>query len=109
MRKIQVFGLLLMFMLAGSCTKLSTSSQQGDAGSENAPRRIEILFLGHDSEHHNSGKYAPGLATTLFSRGINMTYTEDPADLNQANLRRYDGLVIYANHDNITPEHRTRT
>ncbi|PIQ22169.1 MAG: dehydrogenase, partial [Cytophagales bacterium CG18_big_fil_WC_8_21_14_2_50_42_9] len=72
--------------------------------SGNEPRRIEVLFLGHKSEHHNSNKYAPGLATALFSRGINVTYTTDPADLNTENLQKYDGLVIYANHDEIKPE-----
>jgi putative membrane-bound dehydrogenase-like protein len=104
MRKIQVIGLLIVLMLANSCTKWSQSSNNGSTGQDNTPRRIEILFLGHKSEHHNSSKYAPGLATALFSRGINMTYTEDPAALNTANLRQYDGLVIYANHDKISPE-----
>jgi uncharacterized protein len=104
MRKIQVLGLLIVLMLAYSCAKLSPSANTGGSGQDNAPRRIEVLFLGHKSEHHNSAKYAPGLATALFSRGINLTYTEDPADLNADNLRQYDGLVIYANHDNITPE-----
>ncbi|MGV3640089.1 MAG: PVC-type heme-binding CxxCH protein [Adhaeribacter sp.] len=104
MRKIQVIGLLLVMILADSCAKLSPTSNTGGTGQDNAPRRIEVLFLGHKSEHHNSGKYAPGLATALFSRGINLTYTEDPADLNTGNLSRYDGLVIYANHDQISPE-----
>jgi putative membrane-bound dehydrogenase-like protein len=32
------------------------------------------------------------------------TYTSDPADLNPENLDKYDGLMIYANHDSITAE-----
>lgn len=94
----------MLLLLANSCAKWSQPAQTGSSDQDLVPRRIEILFLGHASEHHHSAKYAPGLATALFSRGINLTYTENPADLNAANLSRYDGLVIYANHDQISPE-----
>ncbi|GAA4314145.1 hypothetical protein GCM10023143_24830 [Compostibacter hankyongensis] len=65
--------------------------------------RVELLFLGHQSIHHNSSAYEPILASYLFPKGINITYTEDPGDLNEDNLSKYDGLIIYANHDSITP------
>ncbi|MDR7128624.1 putative membrane-bound dehydrogenase-like protein [Algoriphagus sp. 4150] len=68
------------------------------------PRRAEVLFLGHASEHHNSRLYAPWLATALFASGINITYTEKLEDLNKNNLAKYDGLVIYANHDVLSKE-----
>ena len=68
------------------------------------PRKLEILFLGHNSEHHNSALYMPLLASTLSKEGINFTYTNNPDDLNAANLDKYDGLMIYANHEKITPE-----
>ncbi|MEX2568154.1 MAG: PVC-type heme-binding CxxCH protein, partial [Cyclobacteriaceae bacterium] len=68
------------------------------------PRRAEILFLGHSSQHHPSGKYAPWLATSLFASGINLTYTENTSDLNSRNLEKYDGLVIYANHEHLAPD-----
>ncbi len=68
-----------------------------------APRRGEVLFLGHASKHHDAGKYAPWLAISLFRTGVNLTYTTSLNDLNPANLRKYDGLVIYANHDSISP------
>ena len=68
------------------------------------PRRIEILFLGHNSEHHHSSRYMPMLAAALAKEGINFTYTEDIADLNKDNLARYDGLMIYANHEQIHPD-----
>lgn len=67
------------------------------------PRRIEILFLGHASEHHHSARYMPMLAASLSRDGINFTYTEDPNDLNKETLSFYDGLMIYANHEQITP------
>ncbi|MEP6736297.1 MAG: PVC-type heme-binding CxxCH protein [Chryseolinea sp.] len=69
-----------------------------------APRKIEILFLGHNSEHHNSAKYMPMLAAVLAKEGINFTYNDDPAVLNKEALAKYDGLMIYANHEQIKPE-----
>lgn len=68
----------------------------------NNPRPIEILFLGHESEHHHSEAFMPMLATPLFKEGINFTYTEDPASLNPETLSHYDGLLLYANHETIT-------
>lgn len=67
------------------------------------PRRVEILVLGHESEHHNSEKLMMYLGTPLFQKGINLTYTTDPNDLNEEVLYNYDGLMIYANHDSISP------
>ncbi len=67
------------------------------------PRRLEILFLGHDSEHHNAAAYAPILAAYSAKSGINITYSEDPQDLNQRKLNLFDGLILYANHDSISP------
>jgi type 1 glutamine amidotransferase len=69
-----------------------------------APRKIEILFLGHNSQHHDSAKYAPMLKEALESENFNFTYTADPNDLNEANLAKFDELLIYANHNTITPE-----
>jgi len=65
--------------------------------------RLEILLLGHKSEHHNSEKFAEIISQSFFKNGINISYTTDPDDLNEANLAKYDGLMIYANHDLITP------
>ncbi|HEX8041118.1 MAG TPA: ThuA domain-containing protein, partial [Chryseosolibacter sp.] len=70
---------------------------------KSGPRRIEILFLGHNSEHHNSARYLPILGSALSREGINFTYTDDPEDLNKATLADYDAVMIYANHEKITP------
>ena len=67
-------------------------------------RRIEILFLGHNSTHHDSGRFAPMLKAALAPDGFNFSYTTDPAALNAANLAKYDALMIYANHTKIAPE-----
>ena len=81
---------------------LSKTSVAGNAGPLKAPRRGEVLFLGHNSKHHDAGKYAPWLAISLFRLGVNLTYTTSLNDLNEANLQKYDGLIIYANHDSIS-------
>jgi len=109
MRKLYIFLLLVALCFQDCTNKTSTSdsSTAKNSSRQNTPRRAEILFLGHNSKHHDSGKYAPWLATALFKKGINLTYTADLKDLNSENLNKYDGLIIYANHDNISPEQET--
>lgn len=100
---VQLFlGCLVLLLVAGCAGNVQKGKGQSAA---NAGSRIEILFLGHDSEHHNSEKFVPMLAMPLFQKGINITYTEDLQDLSRQNLGKYDGLMIYANHDEISPEH----
>jgi type 1 glutamine amidotransferase len=70
----------------------------------NLPRRLEILFLGHKSKHHNSSQLADILNREYFKEGINITYTDDPNDMNEPNLKNFDGLIVYANHDQITKD-----
>jgi putative membrane-bound dehydrogenase-like protein len=94
----QYLYLLLGIILFG-CS--SSKNDQKESG----PRRIEILFLGHDRPHHkhNSAEFMPMLAGALSKDGINFTYTDQLSDLNVETLGRYDGLMIYANHDEIDP------
>ncbi|WPP50778.1 PVC-type heme-binding CxxCH protein [Catalinimonas niigatensis] len=86
-----------MGIILQACIATSESPTQSNA------RRAEVLFLGHNSQHHDSNKYAPWLAIAMFKSGINLTYTTDLSDLNTDNLTKYDGLIIYANHDAIAP------
>jgi len=66
-------------------------------------RRLEILFLGHKNNRaHNSERLADIFTKEFFKGGINITFTSDPADLNDLNLSNYDGLILYANHDSIS-------
>src|SRR5690242_7397156 len=67
-------------------------------------RKIEVLFLGHKSQHHPSSKYAPLLKEALASQPFNFSCSDDPKDLNDANLAKYDALIIYANHTKIEPD-----
>lgn len=69
---------------------------------DDQPRKIEVLFLGHDSEHHHSEAYLPMLASALARKGINFTYAATPEALNDENLARFDALMLYANHDSIS-------
>jgi putative membrane-bound dehydrogenase-like protein len=67
-----------------------------------SPHRLEILFLGHTATHHLSDKLAEIVQRSFFKDGINITYTTNPNDLNEATLSKYDGLMLYANYDTIS-------
>jgi len=99
------FLLLISCLLFQNCankTRMNGAVQGIASSAKEVPRRAEVLFLGNTSTHHDSGKYAPWLAIELFKSGINITYTTDLKDLNSENLAKYDGLIIYANHDTIS-------
>ncbi|NND35462.1 MAG: dehydrogenase [Saprospiraceae bacterium] len=66
------------------------------------PRPMRVLFLGHDSENHNSSVYMPMLQAALAPKGYYFTYTSDPNALNESILKDYDALMLYANHDEIS-------
>lgn len=68
------------------------------------PRRAEVLFVGSADEATEAGKYASWLAIELFKSGINLTYTDNPGDVNPKDLRAYDGVVVFALSDAITDE-----
>src|SRR5713101_5829725 len=71
--------------------------------SANEPKPIKILFLG-DKGHHQPRERFAQLQPALAKRGIELTYTDQVADLNPKTLFAYDGLVIYANTTKIAPE-----
>lgn len=100
------YSLLLLCLLGQACSRKSQTNRadSGQSATElsEAPRRGEVLFLGNTGKHHDSGKYAPWLAISLFKKGVNLTYTTDLNDLNTENLSHYDGLIIYANHDSLS-------
>ncbi|MCC5938025.1 MAG: ThuA domain-containing protein [Lunatimonas sp.] len=96
MRGWILFVLLTAFLSVGAISSLHNPQT---ADNPEKPRRAELLFLGHPSEHHNSRLYSPWLATALFNQGINLTYTEKVEDLTPENLNKYDALLIYANHE----------
>lgn len=90
--------------LQGQPPSSQSGTPQKNAGQAPGKRAIQVLFLGHNSKHHDSARFEPMLADALVSDGITFTYTGDANDLNAANLAKYDALMIYANHNTITPE-----
>ena len=69
-----------------------------------ATRPIRVLFLGHESEHHNSGKYLPYLMANVGRDGIYFDYFTQPDCLNAETLSHYDAVMLYANHGGMKPE-----
>jgi putative membrane-bound dehydrogenase-like protein len=101
-----VFLLALIGLISQGCNNkiLLGGGNSPEIDDSKKGRRAEVLFLGHPSEHHDSGRYAPWLATAVFPSGINISYTETTEDLNKENLSKYDALLIYANHEYLAPE-----
>lgn len=68
-----------------------------------APRRLEVLFFGDDDHHVPLERYRM-FKEVAGNRGINLTYEKRMEALNPENLSKYDALLVYANHQTITPE-----
>lgn len=67
------------------------------------PVEIRGLFLGDEGHHKPAERFAQ-LEPVLRRHGIELVYTGSLDDLNPDNLSRYDLLLIYANHREISPE-----
>ncbi len=65
------------------------------------PPRLKVLFLG-DNGHHQPAARFRQLQPVFAARNIELTYTDKLADLNPETLGKYDGLMIYANHERFT-------
>ena len=67
---------------------------------------IRVLFLGHESAHHNSNELYPMLSRALGPDAIYFDYVTSVEDaLGDARyLDRFDVLLLYANHGRITAE-----
>ncbi|MCS1410175.1 MAG: hypothetical protein M2R45_03364 [Verrucomicrobia subdivision 3 bacterium] len=61
---------------------------------------IRVLFLGHESEHHNSNLYYPMLEQALGPDAIYFDYVTSVEEAlgNGEFLRRFDAFLVYANH-----------
>lgn len=67
------------------------------------PAPIRILFLG-DNGHHKPVERFRQLQPVMAKRGVDLTYTDSMAALDPKVLGKYDGLLVYANIDKITPD-----
>jgi putative membrane-bound dehydrogenase-like protein len=65
-------------------------------------RPLKLVFLG-DQGHHRPAQRFLELAPVLEPRGVHLTYTDDVNVLAADKLAQYDGVVLYANIDSITP------
>ncbi|HVV99545.1 MAG TPA: ThuA domain-containing protein, partial [Planctomycetaceae bacterium] len=64
---------------------------------------LKLLFLG-DEGHHRPVERFKQLQPAMASRDIELTYTDVADDLNPETLNKYDGLIVYANIEKISPE-----
>ncbi len=67
------------------------------------PQPLKLLFLG-DRGHHQPALRFRQLQPVMAKRGIDITYTEEMNALSEKTLSRYDGLIVYANIDEIKPD-----
>jgi hypothetical protein len=67
-----------------------------------APPPLKLLFLG-DNGHHRPAERYRQLAPVMAERGIEILYSDNADSLNSQTLARYDGLIVFANIDDISP------
>ncbi|KAA5547271.1 c-type cytochrome [Roseiconus nitratireducens] len=65
--------------------------------------QVSVLMLG-DSGFHKPSEFFRHVAPPFREQGIDLRYTENLDDLNRENLSKYDGLLIFANVERITPQ-----
>lgn len=89
MSRVLLSALCSLFVVSAACA---------------APPDLKILYLGDRGPHRPKARFDQ-LEPVLAKRGIHMTYTDTLDSLTLENLNKYDGLIIYANHDRGKPEH----
>tara|TARA_R110002049_G_scaffold285698_4_gene467164 strand:+ start:357407 stop:361843 length:4437 start_codon:yes stop_codon:yes gene_type:complete len=75
-------------------------------GSFAGETRLKLLFLGDQRNHKPESRFKM-IHPIMQARGIDLTYTEDVTALNRSTLNQYDGLVLYANINSISPDQAT--
>ena len=71
------------------------------------PPALKLLFLGDNGHHRPADRFAQ-LAPPLAQRNIALRYLDDPAiALTPETLAGYDGLVLYANLDQLAAAQET--
>ena len=92
--------LITLLLLTATFAAPGFSSQ---AKADDGP--IRVLFLGHESEHHNSNLYYPMLSRALGRDAIYFDYVTSVEEaLGDADyLGKFDALLLYANHGRIEP------
>src|SRR5690242_3505035 len=85
--------------------KAGTKAAAPAAARSTGPRRLEILLLGNEAPgiEHSTQKATALFVPALAREGINVSWTHNVADLNAANLAKYDTLMVYGTFPSITP------
>ncbi len=97
MRRVATAGVLTWTVLAWwAGAGPATAAAQAPPGA-----RVRALFLG-DNGHHRPADGAKSVLPSLSANGIDLVYTDDPADLDTAVLRQYHALVLYNNHPSVS-------
>jgi putative membrane-bound dehydrogenase-like protein len=88
--KLEAAAAALLLALLPATVQAQTAAQ---------PRveRLRVLFLG-DNGHHRPTQRAKDILPVLAKEGIDLFYTDDRADLNDAELDRYHAVMLYNNH-----------
>lgn len=68
---------------------------------------LQILFLGHDSEFHNSANFLSILSANMAKGGIHFTFTTDHKYLNQSLLDQFDAVIVYGSNSKFLPDHES--
>jgi putative membrane-bound dehydrogenase-like protein len=88
-------GLLLAMLVPTSGA--AQTSRPRDLPASRQPGRLRVLFLG-DNGHHQPARRAKELLPVLAKDGVDLFYTDSRDDLNDAELNRYEVVMLYNNH-----------
>ena len=95
-RRRAIVSLALAVLLSAAATAPRDGAAQAPAAG-----RLRVLFLG-DNESHRPYARAKEVLPVLAQRGVDLFYTDDPADLNPERLADYHVLMLYNNHPRVT-------
>ena len=102
--KLEAAATALLLMLLPSALDAQSRPAPFSRAATTAPaqaERMRVLFLG-DEGHHRPWLRAKGLVPALAQNGIDLFYTDDRDDLNDAELDRYHAVMLYNNHMTVT-------
>ncbi|MCA8982198.1 MAG: ThuA domain-containing protein [Planctomycetaceae bacterium] len=95
--------LLSAVLMLAQCLSCGITRTHADDAKPSRQANLKLLFLG-DNGNHKPRQRADDLLPALALRGIEVVYTDRVSDLNPETLAQYQGLIVYANIDTITPE-----
>ena len=82
---------------------LPVASALGIAAPVDERNTVSVLFLG-DHGHHEPAERAQQILPVLRGMGIDIFYTDEVRDIDLETLRRFDAVLFYANHMEMTDE-----